>query len=129
EDVGLARDVREIGPGVAGVAELLEQQRLLDEAELRLRDVEPTQLGELAPAIVFRLPVAVEGETVGEPRARVLLERELFAVECEVHQRLRARPRTRSAMMLRSTSDVPASIVLPRLRSCWWFHQPSSRMP
>ena len=31
--------------------------------------------------------------------------------------------------MLRSTSDVPASIVLPRLRSCWWCHQPSSRMP
>ena len=39
------------------------------------------------------------------------------------------RPSTRSAMMLRSTSEVPASIVLPRLRSCWWFHQPSSRMP
>ena len=32
-------------------------------------------------------------------------------------------------MMLRNTSEVPASIVLPRLRSCWWFHQPSSRIP
>ena len=24
---------------------------------------------------------------------------------------------------------MPASIVLPRLRSCWWCHQPSSRIP
>jgi hypothetical protein len=32
-------------------------------------------------------------------------------------------------MMLRRISDVPASIVLPRERSCWWFHQPSSTTP
>ena len=35
------------------------------------------------------------------------------------HYRDLGRPRTRSATMLRRISDVPASIVLPRLRSCW----------
>src|SRR5436190_2201253 len=44
-------------------------------------------------------------------------------------QRLRGSPSTRSATMFRNTSEVPASIVLPRLRSCWWCHQPSSRLP
>ena len=131
-DVAVARhrrDVPEVEARVADVADLLEEQGLLDEAELGLRDVEPAELRELSPAIVVGLPVAVEREAVGEPRARLLLQLDLVVVEREVHQRDLGRPRTRSAMMLRSTSDVPASIVLPRLRSCWWFHQPSSRMP
>ena len=34
-------------------------------------------------------------------------------------QRLLGRLSTRSAMMLRRISEVPASIVLPRERSCW----------
>src|SRR5262249_61658447 len=114
---------------VAGIAQLLEEKRLLDEAEPGLRDVEPAELLELAPAVVLLLPVTVEREAVGEPRARGLLQLDLLVREREVHQRDPGSPLTRSAMMLRSTSDVPASIVLPRLRSCWWFHQPSSRMP
>src|SRR5581483_11754079 len=105
--------------------ELLEQQRFLDEAEPGLRDVEPAELGQVAPAVLAGHPVAVEREAVGQPGVRLLLQLELVLVQREVHQRLRGSPRTRSATMLRSTSEVPASIVLPRLRSCWWFHQPS----
>src|SRR6185437_6499360 len=56
----LARDVREKRPRIEHVTRLLEQQRLLDEAETRLRDVEPAELLELAPAVVLVLPVAVE---------------------------------------------------------------------
>src|SRR5262249_15160431 len=111
------------------VPELLEQQRLLDEAEIRRRDVGPAELFELRPAVVLVLPVAVERELVPEPRARRALQLDLVVVQREIHQRLFGRPRTRSATMLRRTSDVPASIVLPRERSCWWFHQPSSRIP
>ena len=43
----------------------------------------------------------------------------LILGEGELHQRLRGRPSTRSAMMFRRISLVPASIVLPRLRNCW----------
>src|SRR3954463_9807413 len=123
------RDVPEVEARVADVPHLLEQQRLLDEAEPRVGDVEPAELLQLAPAIVLCLPVAVEREAVGEPRVRRLLQLELVLRKREIHQRDLGRPRMRSAMMLRKTSDVPASIVLPRLRSCWWFHQPSSRIP
>src|SRR5215471_505954 len=119
----------EIRAGIADVAHLLQEQRLLDEPEPGGGDVCPTHLLELAPAIVLLLPVAVEREAVGQPGARLLLQFHLLFREREVHQRLLGRPSTRSATMLRSTSDVPASIVLPRLRSCWWFHQPSSRIP
>src|SRR5689334_23888076 len=44
----------------------------------------------------------------------------LDLIQREVHQRLLGSPNTRSATMLRSTSEMPASIVLPRERSCWW---------
>ena len=44
----------------------------------------------------------------------------LLGGEREVHEAYRdlGSPSTRSAMMLRRISEVPASIVLPRLRSC-----------
>ena len=45
-------DGREVRAGVAGVAELLEEERFLDEAELSLCDVEPAELGQLRPAFV-----------------------------------------------------------------------------
>ena len=119
-------DRREIGAGVERVAELLEQDRLLDEAEagapvlLGDRDAEPAELRQLGPGVGGCLPVAVERVAVGEPAARLALQLLLLVREGEVHgQRLFGRPRTRSAMMLRSTSELPASIVLPRLRSCW----------
>ena len=120
-------DRREVGAGVERVAHLLEDQRLLDEAEadaalvLRERDAEPAELGELAPAVVLRrVEVAVERIALGEPRARGVLQLLLFLCQREVHgYRPFGRPSTRSATMLRRTSDVPASIVLPRLRSCW----------
>src|SRR6187402_659827 len=35
-------------------------------------------------------------------------------------------PSTRSATMFRRISEVPASIVLPRLRSWWYVHGPFS---
>src|SRR5437867_5095239 len=41
-------------------------------------------------------------------------------------QRLRGRPSTRSARMLRSTSEVPASIVFARERRNWYFHPSAS---
>jgi hypothetical protein len=46
-------------------------------------------------------------------------EQVLLLGEGELHQRLLGRPSTRSAMMLRRISEVPASIVFPRERSCW----------
>ena len=55
---------------------------------------------------------------VGEELPSLRPKHVLFFGESEIHYRLLGRPRTRSETMLRSTSDVPASIVLPRLRSC-----------
>ena len=128
-------DGGEIGAGVERVAELLEQDRLLDEAEpdaavlLRDRHAEPAELRELAPAIVLLVvPISVERVALLEPCARLPLQLELLFRECEVHQRPFGRPRTRSATMLRALR-VPASIVLPRLRTGRWCHQPSSRIP
>ncbi len=110
-------DRREVRPLVQRAAELLEQHRLLDEAEpdaavlLRDRDARPAELGQVLPR---RLRV------LREIRAGLLAKRLLLGCEGEVHQRDFGRPSTRSATMLRSTSEVPASIVFPRLRSCWY---------
>ena len=112
--------MREVSAGVERVSHLLEQQRLLDEAEPRLGDVEPAELGQLAPVVVLRaVPVPIEREALIEPGARMSLQLQLDVVEREVHYLLLGRPSTRSATMLRRTSELPASIVLPRLRSCW----------
>ena len=96
-------------------AHLLEQDRLLEEAEagaaVRLgdRDPGPAELGELCH----------DGSGCAARNARACVaELLLLGREGEVHQRDLGRPSTRSAMMLRRISDVPASIVLPRLRSC-----------
>jgi hypothetical protein len=78
-------DRREIGAGVTGIAELLEQERLLDEPELRFRDVEPAELREIRPAVVGGVPVAIERETVREPGAGLLLQLELVLAQREVH--------------------------------------------
>ena len=56
---------------------------------------------------------------VAERLARLAAQQLLLFRERELHQRLLGRPSTRSAMMLRRISLVPASIVLPRERSCW----------
>src|SRR5207249_10759284 len=87
---------------------------------LRLGDrrAGPPQTTELGPGRAVRLLL--------EERAGVRTELVLLRREAEVHQRLRGRPRTRSAMMFRRTSDVPASIELPRLRSCARCHLPRS---
>ena len=102
---------------VQRAAELLEEHGLLEEREpraallLRDRDARPAELGEVAPG---RL------RAVGEVRPRLLAQLLLLGREGEVHQRDFGRPSTRSATMFRRISDVPASIVLPRLRSCWY---------
>ncbi len=79
-------DRGEIGAGVERVAELLEQERLLDEAELGFGDVEPAELRELRPAVVLRsIPVPVEWIPLSEPRARLPLQLELLVGEREIH--------------------------------------------
>src|SRR5207244_11774464 len=70
--------------------------------------VEEVELGDVGPA-----PTAVRQHLAGLPPQQLLL-----LGERELHQRDLGRPSTRSAMMLRRISLVPASIVLPRLRSC-----------
>jgi hypothetical protein len=52
------RDRPEVGARIERVAELLEEDRLLDEAEVGLGDVEPAELAELRPAVVLRAPAA-----------------------------------------------------------------------
>ena len=84
-------DGAEVGAGVERVAELLEQDRLLQEAEpcaallFGHRDAEPAELGELGPGVLLRLPVPVERVALGEPRARLALQVLLLAREGEVH--------------------------------------------
>ena len=102
--------------GVERPAGLLEQDRLVDEREpaaaalLGDGDAEPAQLAQLRER---RVRVRLE------ERARLAAQLLLLLRERELHQRLLGRPSTRSAMMLRRISEVPASIVLPRERSCW----------
>ena len=111
----------EVRPGVERPPQLLEQHRLLDEAEpgaarlLGHGDAEPAQLGQLVPR---RLALV-------EQRARLAAQLVLLFREGESHLDL-GRPSTRSAMMLRRISDVPASIVLPRVRSWPWRHHSSA---
>src|SRR3954447_8966392 len=129
-DASAAGHVREVRAWIERVAHLLEDERLLDEPEICLCHVEPAQLCELRPAVVLRtVPVAVERIALSEPRTRLRLQLLLDLVQREVHQRLLGRPSTRSATMFLRTSEVPASIVLPRERSCWWCHQPSFVIP
>src|SRR5215203_6208047 len=86
----------------AGAPALLEEDGFVDEAQLGRADL----VARPAP--------------VREGVARLAAEELLLFGEGELHQRLLGRPSTRSAMMFRRISEVPASIVLPRLRSCWW---------
>ena len=67
-----------------------------------------------------RAPRAAPRSARVSPRGTARLRPELVLErrEREIHQRDLGRPSTRSATMLRRISDVPASIVLPRLRSC-----------
>ena len=102
---------RQEGAGVERAARLLEQDRLVDEREpaaaaiLRNRDAEPAELAQLRErGVRVRL----------EERARLAAQLLLLLAERELHQRDLGRPSTRSAMMLRRISEVPASIVLPR---------------
>ncbi len=98
-----------------GTARLLVENSLLEERQagpvvlLRDRGAGPAELGQLRPR---RLGVRLE-----EP-ARLGAKLVLQRCEGQVHQRDLGSPSTRSARMLRRISDVPASIVLPRLRSC-----------
>src|SRR6185369_7599229 len=64
-----------------------------------------------------------------EERACLAAQVVLFRAEREIHQRLLGSPSTRSATMLRRISLVPASIVLPRERSCWYCQYPSAYPP
>src|SRR5439155_20175366 len=110
--------VQDVRPVVERTAELLEQHRRVEERELtRLQDSDPAELAQLL-----------------HRRRRVRLEEgarlaaEVFLLGCErgIHQPLRGRPSTRSAMILRRISLVPASIVFPRERSCWYCQYPSA---
>ena len=107
---------RQEGARVERPAGLLEQDRLVDEREtaaaavLGNRDAEPAELAELRERR-FRVRL--------EERTRFAAQLLLLLGEGEVHYRDLGRPSTRSAMMLRRISEVPASIVFPRERSCW----------
>src|SRR5207244_10621867 len=92
--------VEELLPSI-GAARLLEEHRPVEEVEL---------------CDLVAAPAAVH-----EHAARLAAQVLLVLGEGELHQRLRGRPRTRSATMFRRISLVPASIVFPRLRSCWWL--------
>src|SRR4029079_3964934 len=93
----------------------------------------PAELGEFAPR--RRVPPDLGVGELRDPLRRVALlqpaprlraERLLLCGEREVHgQRPLGSPSTRSATMFRRISDVPASIVLPRLRSCSHCQKPS----
>ena len=109
----LARDlVQDERPVVEHAAELLEEHRSVEEREVvALQDPDPAELGEL---LHRRRRCRLE------ERARLAAKVVLLGREREVHQRLLGRPSTRSATMLRRISLVPASIVLPRERSCWY---------
>ena len=97
---------------VQHAAQLLEEHRRVEEREvLALQDPDPAELGQLLERRRRRRL---------EERARLAAEVVLLCAEGEVHQRPLGRPSTRSAMMLRRISLVPASIVLPRERSCWY---------
>ena len=97
-------------------ARSLVQHRLLEEREpcaaVLLGDgrTRPAELGELRPRRLGR---------VGEESARLLAKLLLQRREGKIHYLDLGRPSTRSARMLRRISEVPASIVFPRLRSCW----------
>ncbi len=113
------------------VAGLLGQDGVLEQAEV---GVEPAELGQLLPHP--GIPAVAVGErdhpvdrvAVGQPVAGRRPQHLLLLGEGEVHcgrscsdgQRDRGRPSTRSAMMPRRISEVPASMVFPRLRSCWY---------
>src|SRR5205085_11270015 len=81
--------------------------------------VEQAEIGVLVPP-----PAAVR-----KHGPRFASQELLLFGERELHQRLLGRPSTRSAMMLRRISLVPASIVFPRERSCWCRQYPSSSPP
>ena len=93
---------------------------------LRHGRAEPAELGEIRPR--GRVPAllrvrdlghALQGQRVAQVVARAVAQLSLILAERELHHRLLGRPSTRSAMTLRRTSDVPASIVFARLRSSW----------
>src|SRR5207253_122281 len=113
--------------------QLLEKDDVVEQGQLGVR---PPQLGHLFPAL--RLPAgravddrrhAVQRELLGEELLGSDPKHVLFGGKREVHQRLLGRPSTRSATMLRRISDVPASMVLPRLRSWRYCQYPSHTPP
>src|SRR5262249_58626504 len=113
--------VEHVRPVVERATKLLEEHCGVEEGEVvALQDPDPAELGEL---LHRRRRVRLEERTRLAPQ--VLLLR----CEREVHQRLRGRPSTRSATMLRRISLVPASIVLPRERSCWYCQYSSAFGP
>src|SRR5205807_4780100 len=113
--------VQDERPVVEDAAELLEQHCSVEEVEiLRLEDPDPAELGELGHR---RRRIRLE------ERARLAAQVFLFRTEREIHHRLLGSPSTRSATMLRRISLVPASIVLPRERSCWYCQYPSAYPP
>ena len=79
----------------------------------------PSASGTETPVQPSSASSAQDGSGVRrEEGPRLCAQLLLLGGEREIHQRDLGRPSTRSAMMLRRISDVPASIVLPRLRSC-----------
>ena len=99
---------------VEDAPELFEEHRRVEEREVvGGEQTDPAELLELLPR---RCRIRLE------ERAGLAAEIFLLLREREVHscQRLLGRPSTRSPTMLRRISLVPASIVLPRERSCWY---------
>ena len=110
------------GPGHRRVAELLEQQDRVDDAEahpagvLRSEDADDAHVGELlpqrravGPAVLPQRAQVGGGELLREQVAETVGEQELVVGESEAHRQTPfGSCRTRSAMMLRWISFVPA---------------------
>src|SRR5262249_53747734 len=108
-------------PVVQHASELLEEDGGVEEREIvGAEDPDPLEFGE---------PFHRRRRVRLEERARLGAEVFLLGSEREIHQRPLGSPSTRSATMLRRISLVPASIVLPRERSCWYCQYSSAFGP
>ena len=110
-------DGREERAVVERAPELLEEDGLLDEVE----PAPPSSSGIETPVQPSSASCAQVGSGVAARNSRAC-SRSASCSGVKVKSISGSdfgRPSTRSATMLRRISEVPASIVLPRLRSCW----------
>ena len=111
-------DGGEVRAAVERAPELLEEHGLLDEGEARARRLPRRSRRPVQPSSASSFH---DGSGFAARKALACSR----SASCSgvnvksIRQRDFGRPSTRSATMFRSTSEVPASIVFPRLLSCW----------